>query len=175
MAEVWLRSRQASVPAIPAPVHSDDEVRAWFAEVVLPERETWVAEVDGAVVGLLVLEDDDVDQLYVDPSMTGQGVGSRLLDRAKERRPTGLVLWTFQTNLGARRFYARHGFVEVARTDGDNEEGAPDIRLAWSSGAADRLRRSPQPTKMTSQGGSARASRPSVVRSGQPRSAASST
>jgi ribosome-binding ATPase YchF (GTP1/OBG family) len=29
VADVWLRSRHASVPAIPAPVHTDDEVRAW--------------------------------------------------------------------------------------------------------------------------------------------------
>ena len=131
VAEVWLRSRKASVPAIPAPVHNDDEVRSWFVELVVPERETWVAEVDGEVVGLLVLDGDDVDQLYVDPAMTGQGVGSRLLARAKAERPGGLELWTFQANAGALRFYARHGFVEAARTDGDNEERAPDLRLAW--------------------------------------------
>jgi hypothetical protein len=34
--ETWLRSRRASVPAIPAPVHSDDDVRSWLAEVVVP-------------------------------------------------------------------------------------------------------------------------------------------
>jgi GNAT superfamily N-acetyltransferase len=131
VAEVWLRSRKASVPAIPAPVHTDDAVRAWFAEVVLPERETWVAEVDGEVMALLVLDGPWVDQLYVDPGMTGQGLGSRLLEQAKAERPDRLDLWTFEANTGARRFYEHHGFTEVARTDGDNEEGAPDIRMAW--------------------------------------------
>jgi hypothetical protein len=28
---------------------------------------------------------------------------------------------------GAQCFYERHGFVETRRTEGDNEEGAPDI------------------------------------------------
>ena len=47
---------------------------------------------------------------------------------AKRERPQGLQLWAFQSNTGARRFYERHGFVEVRRTDGrDNEEGAPDV------------------------------------------------
>jgi L-amino acid N-acyltransferase YncA len=112
-------------------VHSDDEVRTWFAEVVVPTRETWVAEVDGTVAALLVLDGPWVDQLYVDPRRTGQGLGSALVDVGKKQRPGGLELWTFETNAGARRFYQRHGFTEVGRTDGDNEEGAPDVRLRW--------------------------------------------
>jgi hypothetical protein len=41
--------------------------------------------------------------------------------------------WTFVSNEGAQRFYRRHGFHEVERTDGTrNEEGAPDILFAWS-------------------------------------------
>ena len=34
-------------------------------------------------------------------------------------------------NEGARRFYGREGFVEVGGTPGDNEEGLPDVLLAW--------------------------------------------
>jgi hypothetical protein len=42
-------------------------------------------------------------------------------------------LWTFQVNGPARRFYERHGFVEVAQTDGSgNEEAEPDVRLEWT-------------------------------------------
>ena len=131
IADVWLRSRHASIPAIPAPVHSDDEVRGWFATVVLPERPTWVIDRDGGIVALLVLEPGWVDQLYVDPAFTGRGLGSQLLDLAKELTPDGLDLWTFQSNAGARRFYERHGFVAAAMTNGDNEEGAPDVQYHW--------------------------------------------
>jgi hypothetical protein len=64
-AGAWLRSRAASVPEIPPPVHTEDEVRARFREVVLLECEVWVADDDG-VIALLVLKDDWFDQLYVD-------------------------------------------------------------------------------------------------------------
>lgn len=131
IAELWLRSRMASVPAIPLPVHSDEEVREWFQDFVLTEREVWVAVADDSVIALLVLDGHWVDQLYVDPDRTGMGVGSRLLQVAKQRHPDGLHLWTFQANHGARRFYERHGFVAIEATDGDNEEGAPDIHYGW--------------------------------------------
>jgi len=136
IADVWLRSRAASAPAIPPPIHTDDEVQGWFREVVLPNREVWVAEAGGSVIALLVLDDDWVDQLYVAPDWTSQGVGTRLLGLAQQRRPTGLQLWTFQANTGARRFYERHGFAAAAMTDGDNEEGAPDVRYEWPGDAA---------------------------------------
>ena len=42
-----------------------------------------------------------------------------------------LDLWTFESNVGAQRFYERAGFVVVDRTDGDNEEQAPDRRYRW--------------------------------------------
>ena len=130
LAEVWLRSRKASIPANPPPVHSDAEVRAFFAEIAVPSMEAWVAD-DGGVVGLLVLKDDFVNQLHVDPDHQRRGVGTALVELAKRERPSGLQLWTFQSNEVARRLYERHGFVAVEETDGDNVEGAPDVRYAW--------------------------------------------
>jgi GNAT superfamily N-acetyltransferase len=132
VAAVWLRSRKASIPSIPAPVHSDEEVHVFFAAVVLPEQETWVIDdEDGEIVALLVLEPGVINHLYIDPHHTGRGLGSRLVDVAKSVCPEGLDLWTFAANTGARRFYERHGFVAIASTDGDNEEGAPDVRYHW--------------------------------------------
>ncbi|MGZ4596637.1 MAG: N-acetyltransferase family protein [Actinomycetes bacterium] len=134
-ADVLIRARAAAAAAgtIPPGVHGDDEVRAWFTAVVLPDREVWVAAAPGdELVGVLVLEDDWVDQLYVAPAATGHGLGTRLLDLAKSLRPDGLQLWTFTSNLGAQRFYERHGFLAVERTDGSgNEERSPDIRYVW--------------------------------------------
>jgi ribosomal protein S18 acetylase RimI-like enzyme len=131
VADVWLRSRHAAYPAIPRSPHSDDEGRDFVARVLIPDRETWVAvNVDDEVVGVLVLNDGWIDQLYVAPEFTGKGIGTQLLDLAKSRYDE-LQLWTFETNVGAQRFYERHGFA-VERTDGSgNEERAPDIRYKW--------------------------------------------
>jgi GNAT superfamily N-acetyltransferase len=139
-ADLYLRARRAGSAkgTIPPPAHEDDDVRDWVAHVVIPGLECWVAErVSGPVVGMLVLEADWVDQLYVDPDLTGAGIGTELMAVAKRQRPDGLRLWTFASNEGAQRFYLRHGFHEVERTDGSrNEEGAPDIRYVWDPASA---------------------------------------
>lgn len=131
VADVWLRSFDAALPAVRR-AHPDDDVRRWFRETVLPREETWVAERGGAVVGVLALTPGWIDQLYLDPGVRGQGIGDRLVALAKERQPGGLELWTFQVNGPAQRFYERHGFVAVERTDGArNEEREPDVRYEW--------------------------------------------
>lgn len=137
MAEVWIRSYAAALPGVRRG-HTDQEVRDWFAAVVVPELESWVAVDEqaaggGHVVGLLVLGETELEQLYLAPGWRGRGIGDRLVELAKRRRPGGLTLWTFQVNQPARRFYERHGFVAVERTDGSaNEEHEPDIRYAWA-------------------------------------------
>ncbi len=130
VADLWLLSRRASIPQIPPPTHSKVEVRAWFKEVVFPSKDAWVIEAPDQLAALMVIGDVWIEQLYVHPAWNGRGLGSQLLELAKRERPR-LDLWTFQSNGGARRFYERHGFVAVNATDGDNEEGEPDVRYHW--------------------------------------------
>lgn len=112
--------------------HTDEECRRWLAEEVVPGMETWVAEVGGRVVAMMVLDEAGIGHLYVDPPWHRRGIGSRLMELAKERRPGGLELYTFQVNDRARRFYERRGFVVARLGDGSgNEEGQPDVLYRW--------------------------------------------
>jgi len=97
-------------------------------------QEVWLALDGSTIEAVLVLVPGWIEQLYVDPARTGQGIGSALVDHAKAVGTGELQLWTFAANTGAQRFYERHGFREVTRTDGDNEEGAPDIQYRWRVG-----------------------------------------
>ena len=53
------------------------------------------------LVGILVVEGNWVEQLYVEPSMTGRGIGAGLVKVAKREHPEGLRLWTFASNVRA--------------------------------------------------------------------------
>ncbi|WP_193776199.1 GNAT family N-acetyltransferase [Streptomyces sp. E2N166] len=131
-AGVWLASFTAALPTVVRP-RADEEVLDYFHHVLVPLRETWVAEAAGRdVVGVMVLEEGELSQLYLAPDWRGRGIGDRFVALAKERRPEGLSLWTFQVNAPAHRFYERHGFTAVEWTDGaGNEEREPDVRYVW--------------------------------------------
>jgi GNAT superfamily N-acetyltransferase len=142
IATLYLAARRIHLPYAPL-AHSEAEVRRWVAEILLPAGRSWVLSQapEGAVLGFLsdAPEEPDVgneggawiEQLYVHPAHTGQGLGTRLLRHALARLPRPLRLYTFEPNAGARRFYERHGFVLQARGDGSgNEEGCPDLLMA---------------------------------------------
>ena len=102
-------------------------------DVMLERQEVWVAEIEARVVAMMALAQDMVSQLYVLPDFQGCGIGGRLLAEAKRRRPRGLRLFTFQSNIRARRFYEARGFTAIAFTDGaENEERAPDVLYEWT-------------------------------------------
>jgi ribosomal protein S18 acetylase RimI-like enzyme len=133
IADVFCSAR-AGMTYLPR-LHTAAETRTWVAEVVLGTYEVLVADDGGRVVGFEALGDGVLEHLYLHPAAQGQGLGTRLLVEAKERRPAGLRLWVFQRNEGARRFYERHGFRCLRLTAGeDNDEREPDALYEWRPG-----------------------------------------
>src|SRR5262245_13686685 len=86
---------------------------------VIREHEVTVAELDGEIVGLLVLAVDDegflVDNVAVDPGRQGTGVGRLLLEHAEaEARRAGfdsIYLYTHELIVERIELYQRIGYV----------------------------------------------------------------
>jgi GNAT superfamily N-acetyltransferase len=119
------------MPWLPV-LHTLQETESWMTSVVLALQDVWLAARDSATLGFIALAPGWVEQVYIDPVAWRSGVGSMLLEHAKERQPGGFRLWTFQRNAMARSFYRKHGLTEIRMTDGyDNEEKEPDVLLGW--------------------------------------------
>jgi GNAT superfamily N-acetyltransferase len=103
VATVYIASRRGAAAWLPT-VGTDDEIRGFVVDQMVPEQETWVAEDGGRIVAVMVLGVDMVDQLYVAPGEQRRGIGDAMLAHAKHLRPAGLRLWAFQRNAPARRF-----------------------------------------------------------------------
>ena len=121
-----------------APV-PDDALTKIGDELFTQHEDVWLAEEGGRLLGFLAIRRsrtngwETLEKLYVDPEAQNRGVGTALLDKAKELRPEGLYLWVFQKNEGARRLYEREGFELVELTDGSaNMEHEPDALYRWN-------------------------------------------
>jgi GNAT superfamily N-acetyltransferase len=124
----------ATIPGIDVDLHTPEQDRGFYRHVFEQGPIMGVFE-DGRLLGHLASSPGWIDQLYVEPERHGRGVGRMLLEHAQAVQDD-LQLWTFQSNLRARRFYAGAGFTEEERTDGlRNEEKQPDVRLRWRKGA----------------------------------------
>ena len=64
---------------------------------------------DGIVKGLIQIDGEEIVELYVDCFFQGQGIGSALIEYAKENYPVSF-LWAIEKNADAIRFYEMHGF-----------------------------------------------------------------
>lgn len=88
------------------------------------EKRTWVAEIQGRIVGFadtFPSWDDDADEstamlgaIYLDRVVARRGIGRRLMDHLcqdlRTRGYSAVTLWVLDTNAGARTFYEALGF-----------------------------------------------------------------
>lgn len=105
---------------------TSDQLTAFFT-VEDPTAPRFTARLSGELAGALAIRRDwlrgpYIHMLAVAPKFQGGGAGSALLSwvEAQSRAAGDRNLWiaVTDTNTGAQRLYARHGFVETARLDG---------------------------------------------------------
>ncbi|MGL0735962.1 acetyltransferase [Citrobacter freundii] len=114
---IWCRSVDATHRFLSA------EYRIELEELVssfLPEAPLWVAvtEQDEAVAFML-LTDQHMDALFVDPDVRGSGVGKLLIEHALSMVST-LTTNVNEQNEQAVGFYKKMGFTVTGRTEVDD-------------------------------------------------------
>ena len=82
----------------------------------------WVYD-DGIVKGMIYPDGKEIVELYVDYFFWKEGIGSKLVEFAKEKFDVKFV-WTLEKNEDAIRFYEAHGFKFNGKRQ--LEEGTPE-------------------------------------------------
>ena len=101
------------------PIFKNDDY--YFGELQVPNLikqyesivdNIWVYD-DGAIKGIIQVENQEIKKLFVEPVLQGNGIGFELLKFAIENHNTN-TLWALEKNTRAIRFYERHGFKITA-------------------------------------------------------------
>ena len=103
-----------------------------IAEIYMPNTDTWVAELDGKVVGFVALMGNETGAMFLQPNYHGKGIGKALMDKANELY-SSLELEVFKANTIGRKFYARYGF-ELLEEKHHEPTGQPLLRLRFVAG-----------------------------------------
>lgn len=101
VAQVYLSSRKKFV-SFAAIAHSDEAVYQWIRDSLIPNHHVIVVEQDTRIVDMMALSTTEgtgwIDQLYLHPDVVGQGIGTKLIERAKAELGSPIRLYTFQEN-----------------------------------------------------------------------------
>ncbi len=122
MAAIWHRGwQQGHLGNVPDELARARTERTFWTRAAQRVADTTVADVDGRVAGFIMVVGDEVEQVYVDEASRGTGVAAVLLAEAERQVRAGghdrAWLAVVAGNEPARRFYAKHRWVDEGRFD----------------------------------------------------------
>ena len=105
-------------------VHPPDDVIRFYRDVVFAKQQVWVAENDGLVAGLMALDGAMISALYLGQNVRRQGVGSQLIDIAKQASAfmVGFVCLIVVTHTICRRCVVKGGHTTASPQIHDNRQ-----------------------------------------------------
>lgn len=115
LVRMWRASFERAVGVIDP--HPIEEQLKYFEEQVLPENRILVVLDKNAstIIGFMASTPEKISQLYIHINHQQRGIGSLLVNLAKQNSVGRLRLYTFDANKKAQRFYERHGFKIIGR------------------------------------------------------------
>ncbi|MEA5594161.1 GNAT family N-acetyltransferase [Rivularia sp. UHCC 0363] len=127
--KLWWETWHQTFPEIKHP-QSYAAWKARFENDLTIKGNIWVA-VEGVIVGFMVVieEERELNQLFVDSNYQNRGIGKALIEKAKLICPQGLTLTTLQNNTKACLFYEKHGF-KPGMMSNNKINGQPNIEYS---------------------------------------------
>ena len=133
--KMWRNSFEQAVGVIDP--HPLEEQLQYLEEKVVPENHVLVVleRSTSTVIGFMASTPGRISQLYVHVDHQNKGIGSMLVNIAKQNSDGRLRLFTFKANKEAQRFYDQQGFKIVGRGF-EKEWQLEDIEYEWIAAPA---------------------------------------
>jgi putative acetyltransferase len=129
--ELWYRTWCQTFPHLQHPQPYSQWQKRFRDDFVI-RGSIWIAEINNHIIGFVVVisSEHELKQIFIDPNYQNQGIGSVLINKAKEICPFMLKLTVLQQNQKACRFYEKHGFT-AGKLSINKVNGQPCIEYSW--------------------------------------------
>lgn len=123
---IWLNGNEEAHPFIPREYWCSNFS---MVQEQLLQAEVSVYETDGEIRGFIGIVDGYIAGIFVDRSCRSLGIGSQLLEYAKQTHDT-LSLGVYQKNQRAAALYSREGF-SIQSEELDEATGETEYIMLW--------------------------------------------
>lgn len=118
--EVHAASWQASHRAICSETfvrqHTPERQMEYLRGELDAGKQVWLLKDDQTPVGVVSVNGNLIENLYVHPAYWRRGYGAALLEYAQTQCCAAPVLWILSSNDAARKLYEKHGFAQTGKT-----------------------------------------------------------
>ena len=101
-----------------------------YVKDILPNSEIYMYILKEKIVGFIGLNNNHIEGIFVDTNSQCNGIGSALLNKAKENR-NNLTLTVYQKNINAIDFYIKNGFTIVGENL-DKNTNEMEYSMCWN-------------------------------------------
>ena len=101
-----------------------------YVKNILPNAEIYVYIIKEKIVGLVGVDKNYIEGIFIEENNQSKGVGTSLLNTVKENR-SNLKLNVYKKNTNAISFYKKNGFV-ITSENIDKNTGEKEYTMTWN-------------------------------------------
>ena len=126
VADIWLKTNLKAHDFIPEQYWTSNYE---LVKEMMLQSEVYVFEVDKMIQGVVGLNDEYIEGIFISDEMQSCGIGKLLLDYIKDKK-VRLRLNVYQKNTRALSFYQREGF-DIQCEGLDEATGEKEYTMLW--------------------------------------------
>lgn len=84
-----------------------------YVKEILPNADIYVYVLDKHIVGLVGVNNNYIEGIFIDINNQHTGIGTSLLDKVKENKDS-LTLSVYKKNVNAIKFYEKNNFIVIS-------------------------------------------------------------
>lgn len=102
----------------------------YYVKEILPNAEIYVYVLKENIVGFIGINENYIEEIFIDTNNQCKGIGTSLLNKVKENRDN-LTLSVFKKNINAINFYKKNDFI-ITSENIDKDTNEIEYTMTWS-------------------------------------------